>query len=390
MPRDGSCERPRGRRILFAAGAVQGGGAEGQLFQLANALSDLGHEVTVATIAPQEVHARFRQLPLCGCMTGNRAANALALARAGVRLAATVRRTQPDVVITWLAVPTLMGAAAVTGTGIPWIAALRNSEPEVMRSLPPGILRIPLRTALSRATMVIANSGAGLHGYRSLGLLSHERTSVIGNCIDTTRFRPPSAEERARARARFGIAPEAPVVAYVGREAPEKCIDLLVAALAELPLHVPSPQMVVVGVGAERLAAIAASAGVALPESIQVHARMQGIEDVYFAADVLLLTSRREGSPNVVHEARACGTAIVSTDCGDVRETMLPQDRVVESEPRCVAAAVAEALAARHEPRASPQPMSPTDCARRWADAIESIAKSASGVTRNAIAPPMR
>ena len=53
------------------------------------------------------------------------------------------------------------------------------------------------------------------------------------------------------------------------------------------------------------------------------------------AADMLLLTSKNEGSPNVIKEAMACNCPIVTTDVGDVRERLenLEGCYVLDAEP---------------------------------------------------------
>jgi len=64
------------------------------------------------------------------------------------------------------------------------------------------------------------------------------------------------------------------------------------------------------------------------------------------AADVLLLTSKWEGSPNVVKEAMACNCPVVSTDTGDVKNIAGETGGcyVTSDDPEDVAAKLREAL----------------------------------------------
>lgn len=65
------------------------------------------------------------------------------------------------------------------------------------------------------------------------------------------------------------------------------------------------------------------------------------------AADCLLLTSKREGSPQVIKEAMACGCPIVSVDVGDVAERIAGIDGcylVRTRDPREIASQITKAL----------------------------------------------
>jgi glycosyltransferase involved in cell wall biosynthesis len=55
------------------------------------------------------------------------------------------------------------------------------------------------------------------------------------------------------------------------------------------------------------------------------------VPEIIASSDLLLVTSLNEGFPNVVLEAMACGTAVVSTDYSDVRRILPFAQQVVAS-----------------------------------------------------------
>ncbi len=67
------------------------------------------------------------------------------------------------------------------------------------------------------------------------------------------------------------------------------------------------------------------------------------LAELMSAADVFCLPSGREGWPNVVHEALGCGTPVVASDCGAVRD-MVPSERYGFVIPIGDEAALLEAL----------------------------------------------
>jgi glycosyltransferase involved in cell wall biosynthesis len=160
----------------------------------------------------------------------------------------------------------------------------------------------------------------------SLGI-APERIVVLRNGVDLELFRPMPREE---ARRKLGLGAGS-VVLSVGNLVPAKGHDLVIRATATLP----NVTCVIVGEGSERrtLADLAGALGASDRVRFLPVVPQEELAAIYSAADVLALGSMREGWPNVLLEAMACGTPVVATDVGGVREIVTREDvgRVVAS-----------------------------------------------------------
>jgi glycosyltransferase involved in cell wall biosynthesis len=193
-----------------------------------------------------------------------------------------------------------------------------------------------IRWAIRHADALVAVSAALKYRLVELGA-DESRVHVLRNGVDCGLFRPTP-----RSAAREALAVRARVlIASVGNLVPEKGHDLVIDVLEELR----DAELVIVGDGPERA-------------KLEQQARRRGLENrvrflpvrpqselatVYSAADVLVLASSREGWPNVVLEAMACGTPVVATNVGGVPEIIGWSESGVLVEQR-TAAAIAAAI----------------------------------------------
>jgi glycosyltransferase involved in cell wall biosynthesis len=130
-----------------------------------------------------------------------------------------------------------------------------------------------------------------------------------------------SLDRRRAIRKKWGIPDSACVVGFIGRLTEQKDPRRWISVAARIAAALPATVFLVVGDGEMLSESVAAARKRIRAQTI--FAGYQSDAAQYCAAmDVLLMTSKYEGIPLVILEALACGTPVVSTDAGGVRECL--------------------------------------------------------------------
>jgi glycosyltransferase involved in cell wall biosynthesis len=154
---------------------------------------------------------------------------------------------------------------------------------------------------------------------RRLGV-RRERLSVHRSPI-AARASETSGARGVALRDELGVSPQARLILSVGRLSKEKGQADLLRAMREIRRAADfETVLVIVGDGPERARLEHLRARLGLGDAVRMAGYQHDVAPYYEAADVFVLTSYSEGSPNVLLEAMEARVPIVATAVGGVSE----------------------------------------------------------------------
>jgi glycosyltransferase involved in cell wall biosynthesis len=173
---------------------------------------------------------------------------------------------------------------------------------------------------LARSTdALVAVSPAVRTELLDLGVGTEDRWHVVPLGLDLRPFQNlPRAED---ARRKLGLPLEGPVIGCVGRLVPIKDHEAFLDGAARVLREEPGATFVVAGDG-ELGGALEARAARTLGDRCRFLGWVLDLPTLYAALDLVVLTSRNEGTPVALLEAGAAGRAVVATNVGGVPDAV--------------------------------------------------------------------
>ncbi len=367
------------RRALIVTHALPSGGAERQWCYLAAGLRARGVDARLVTTHPlvgpdahylplaENAGVPITELPdisvgdlltgvtgedLCAEVQGADEGEFRDLA---LRLSAMCRKNHPDALFAQLDLTNVVTAFTGVRVGVPrTVLSFRNYNPDNFSYLRNAWYRDVYRSLSTCPDVRLAgNSRAGNDDYASWLGLPRRKVAFIPNAIDQATIglgAPNGLPDRTATRRALGLDPDAPIVLGAFRLSEEKRVSLFVEVCARVREHVPEVRVLVVGRGPQEDILRHAISCHAVEDVVTILGARTDMEALFASADVLLLTSRFEGMPNVAAEAQALGVPVVGPRVGALPD-LLDDGRTgivcEDDSARTLAAAVARVLCER-------------------------------------------
>jgi glycosyltransferase involved in cell wall biosynthesis len=180
-----------------------------------------------------------------------------------------------------------------------------------------------LARALEAGDAIHVNSHAAIRAYSERYRVSESKFRIVHNGA----FPLPSITEKTRqaARNKFDIPQNALVVGTLSKDAPDKNLPAFFRLVGALKAGHEKLVALAAGQGLDHSCAEKITGAGASGENIILLGPRKDVETVFATMDIFVLTSLREGLPNVVMEAMASGLPVAAFDTGGVSELIEQQ-----------------------------------------------------------------
>ena len=305
-------------KIALFVGSLGGGGAERAMLDIGRGLAHRGFVVDLVLM--QSAGPYLENVPDSVRVVS---LNTTGLPSTLPALMHYLRRRRPSVLLSTL--PTCNAAALMARVQLrrclPVIVrqASHFSTDRATRSLR-GRIALAVEQALWRfADAIVTNSCAGAGDLKRIAPRISPLVRVIRNPVVWPDLRARATEPVDHP---WLSDDDVPVVLTAGRLSPVKNHAALLRAFALVAVE-RSARLVIIGEGAERDRLMASAKELGIADKVD----LPGFQRNPFAwmarARVFVMSSLFEGAPNVLVQAMACGTPVVSTDCpGGTREIL--------------------------------------------------------------------
>ena len=258
-----------------------------------------------------------------------------------------IRACRPAIVHTHTAKAGVLGRVAARLAGVPVVVHTYHGH--VLRGYfgprKTAFFR-RLETVLNRITDVAITVSTALRDdLAGMGVAPREKIRVVPLGLDLARFARPHA--RGDLRAACAAAEGDVLIGVVGRLVPIKDIDCFLEAASRVGQATPRARFAVVGDGELRATLEHKAAELGLGSRLTFVGWRKDLESVYADLDLVVNSSRNEGTPVALIEAMAAGRPVVATAVGGTPDLLGEGTRgrlVPAGNPAALAEAILHAL----------------------------------------------
>ncbi|MTB53174.1 glycosyltransferase [Lewinella sp. W8] len=299
------------RRIAFVCSRFGGGGAEKHLLRILNAADHRRYDVHLILTRDGGNYEQFlRDDITVHHLSRGIGSSTLALALGYGKLSGLVAKITPDLVVSFMDRQNVMVARALGNGKIPFVLCCQNMP---SKSLADGgwmgrwHLRQLAKLYPRCARLICISRGVQRDVRRLTGMPDH-KTPVVYNAgydeaIHTLQFEGEEQPKNTNFR-----------MVACGRLTTQKGFDLLLRALAQVP-GITEMRLDILGTGPDEDALKELRDDLGLSQVVNFLGFQSNPYPFFRRADLFVLSSRWEGFGNVITEAMACGTPVLSTNC---------------------------------------------------------------------------